>query len=120
MTDTVQFDESVYQILRDELGDEDAVEVLRTFLDDTAGKFQRIGAKLDDRAELRREAHSIKSSAATFGFAVLSRLARELEVGAPTMDGAELQDLVARMAQSFEHIKRFAETTLLDPGAAAA
>jgi histidine phosphotransfer protein HptB len=120
MNDPVQFDESVYQILRSELGDEDAMEVLRTFLDDTSGKFTRLAAKCEDRAEMKREAHSIKSSAATFGFSALSRLARELEAGAASMDLAQMRHYVESMQQAFEATARFSEERLLHPGVAAA
>jgi histidine phosphotransfer protein HptB len=120
MNDTVQFDESVYQILCSELGDEDALEVLKTFLDDTSGKFTGLAAKFADRAVMKREAHSIKSSAATFGFATLSQLARELEVGATSMDPEQIQQHVEKMRQAFEAVARFSEATLLSRGAAAA
>jgi HPt (histidine-containing phosphotransfer) domain-containing protein len=116
MNDAVQFDESVYQVLGTELGEEDTAEVLRTFLDDTSGKFVKLAGKLDDRAEMRREAHSIKSSAATFGFSALSQLARELEAGAADMDIAQMQQYVDKMQQAFEAVARFSEAKLLSPG----
>jgi len=119
MNDTVQFDASVYQILRTELGEEDAVEVLKTFLDDTSSKFDKLAAKSENRAEMRREAHSIKSSAATFGFSALSRLARELEAGSESMDIAQMQQYVVKLQQSFEAVARFSEANLLNPGRAA-
>jgi histidine phosphotransfer protein HptB len=118
MTDLVQFEESVYQILVSELGEEDALEVLRTFLDDTSGKFARMATKFEDPLELRREAHSIKSSSATFGFSALSRLSRELEVGSATMAPAQMLELVNKMQQSFEQAVLFAEANLLKPAAA--
>ena len=51
----------------------------------TRGKMQRLAASGDDRSLMKREAHSIKSSAATFGFTALSELARQIEVAAATM-----------------------------------
>ncbi|MGJ4889212.1 Hpt domain-containing protein [Bradyrhizobium sp. HKCCYLRH3099] len=120
MTDLVQFDESVYQILISELGEEDALEVLRTFLDDTSSKFGKLASKFEDRQELRREAHSIKSSSATFGFSALSRLSRELEAGSATMEPAQMLEMVHKMEKSFEQAVLFAEANLLKSGAAAA
>lgn len=120
MTDLVQFDESVYQILVSELGEEDALEVLRTFLDDTSGKFGTLASKFEDRLELKRGAHSIKSSSATFGFSALSRLSRELELGSATMEPAQMLEMVHKMQQSFEQAVRFAEANLLKRGVAAA
>ncbi|MGJ4883056.1 MULTISPECIES: Hpt domain-containing protein [unclassified Bradyrhizobium] len=120
MTDWVQFDESVYQILVSELGEEDALEVLRTFLDDTSGKFGTLAAKFEDRLELRREAHSIKSSSATFGFSALSRLSRELEVGSATMEPAQMLEMVHKMQRSFDQSAVFAAANLLKSGSSAA
>ncbi|GLH76182.1 sensor histidine kinase [Bradyrhizobium sp. SSBR45G] len=120
MTDLVQFDESVYQILISELGEEDALEVLRTFLDDTSSKFKQLPAKFENRLEMKREAHSMKSSSATFGFAALSRLSRELELGSATMEPAQMLEMVHKMETSFEQALLFAEANLLKRGAAAA
>ncbi|MGJ4950127.1 Hpt domain-containing protein [Bradyrhizobium sp. HKCCYLS20291] len=120
MTDLVQFDATVYQILISELGEEDALEVLRTFLDDTSSKFGKLASKFEDRLEMKREAHSIKSSSATFGFSALSRLSRELELGSATMEPAQMLEIVNKMQKSFEQAVDFAEANLLKPGAAAA
>jgi HPt (histidine-containing phosphotransfer) domain-containing protein len=119
MNDIVQFNGSVYEILRSELGDEDALEVLNTFLADTAGKFRTLAANVDNRDEMIREAHSIKSSAATFGFMELSKLARELEAGASNLALAEMLELVRKMTEAFDQTVRFAETNLLKAGSAA-
>lgn len=113
MSEDVQIDVAVYQVLCAELGDEDAAEVLQTFLDDTSSKFAGLDAKLDDRAELTREAHSIKSSAATFGFVALSKLAREIEVGAPRLNDETIRLLLQKMQGSFDEAFRFAQTKLL-------
>jgi histidine phosphotransfer protein HptB len=117
MIDLVQFDESVYQTLVAELGEEDAMEVLRTFLDDTSGKFARLANRSEDRRELEREAHSIKSSSATFGFSALSRLSRELEAGSATMTPDAILETVEKMRQSFDQAVVFAKAKLLKPGA---
>ncbi len=118
-TDLVEFDDSVYQNLVSEIGEEDTIEVLRTFLDDTSRKFSQLARRFEDRLELKREAHSIKSSSATFGFMVLSRLSLELEVGSATMDPAEMLEMVTKMQRSFDQAALFAEANLLKGGAAA-
>ncbi|CCE06169.1 putative two-component system sensor protein with Hpt domain [Bradyrhizobium sp. STM 3843] len=118
MSDGVQIDQAVYQVLCSELGDEDAAEVLRTFLSDTSGKFAGLEGKIGNPAEMTREAHSIKSSAATFGFLTLSELARALEFGAASLEQAEIVLLVQRMRQAFAETRHFAETRLLSSAAA--
>ena len=120
MNESVQFDETVYQVLCAELGDEDAIEVLNVFLADASGKFRTLATKVDNPAEMTREAHSIKSSSATFGFMALADLARELEAGASSLTPAQMRELVARMAQAFDQTRHFAEANLLKAGSVAA
>jgi histidine phosphotransfer protein HptB len=120
MNDSVQFDAPVYQILCAELGDEDAIEVLKVFLADASDRFRTLAAKCESHAEITRDAHSIKSSSATFGFMALSDLASELETGASRLTQAQTQELVGKMARAFEQTVRFAEANLLKPGSVAA
>jgi HPt (histidine-containing phosphotransfer) domain-containing protein len=108
------FDEAVFHLLGAELGEADAIEVLGAFLADTADKMERLAATGEDRARTTREAHSIKSSAATFGFADLSRLAKELESSAETMTPAKLQESIGALRRSFETARQFAQANLLD------
>jgi HPt (histidine-containing phosphotransfer) domain-containing protein len=108
------FDDTVFHTLRSEIGDADTAEVLKAFLDDTAGKMARLTANFEVRPLVKREAHSIKSSAATFGFDALSRLARELELSAETIASSKLRESVRDLRQAFEAIRQFALTNLLD------
>ena len=110
------FDDAVFLLLVAELGDADALEVLQIFLADTADKIARLGVNSQARPQIKREAHSIKSSAATFGFNDLSGLARELEFGAETMTPAKLQESIFELRQAFETTKQFAQVNLLDAG----
>jgi hypothetical protein len=107
------FDETVFHTLGAELGEADALEVLRVFLADTADKIAELPANGEPRALIKRQAHSIKSSAATFGFEDLSGLARELESSAETMTAAKLQDCLAALRQAFETTRQFARANLL-------
>jgi HPt (histidine-containing phosphotransfer) domain-containing protein len=106
------FDDAVFGSLVAELGEADALEVLQIFLADTADKIARLGATGQGRPQIQREAHSIKSSAATFGFNDLSGLARELEFGAETMTPANLQQFVVELRQAFETTRQFAQASL--------
>lgn len=108
------FDQDAYQLLVAELSARDAAEVLATFLADTAGKLERLSANALDRATTQREAHSIKSSSATFGFMELSRVARNIEANAQRAGEAELQHELHRMQLSFARVRQVAANVLAE------
>jgi len=110
------FDDTVFHSLGAELGEADVLEVLDAFLADTASKMETLAANGEARPLIIREAHSIKSSAATFGFEDLSGLARELESAAETMTPAKLQESICELRRSFETTKQFAQVNLLATG----
>lgn len=114
MSDAPLFDQAVYLELSSELGAEDTTEVLRAFLADTSRKIAGMTAATGDRSTVKREAHSIKSSAATFGFAELSALARTLEANSEAMGAAELQEFIAILGQAFEKVSQLALSQLLN------
>jgi len=114
MNEAPLFNSSVFRGLCSELGNEDAIEVLLAFLADAPGKMATM-AVTTDRPSIKRAAHSIKSSAATFGFANLSALARELEAGIEGMNAPQLQECVRGLGQAFEQTAEFALTNLLQP-----
>jgi histidine phosphotransfer protein HptB len=116
MNQTFAFDKAVFVELGAELGEADAIEVLQAFLEDTASKMVTLAASGDDRSLIRREAHSIKSSAGTFGFSDLSRLAKELEFSAETIPLEQLQERLRQLEQTFQATREFAQANLLDAG----
>jgi histidine phosphotransfer protein HptB len=120
MTQAFSFDESVFRELGNELGADDMVALLNVFLADTAKKLIRIGAEDQPRSVIRRDAHSMKSSAATFGFRVLSQTARQLEAGAEDMPQADLQATIGELRQAFEATRAFADRNLLNGTSGAA
>jgi HPt (histidine-containing phosphotransfer) domain-containing protein len=109
------FDPSVFRGLCSELGNEDAAEVLQAFLADTPCKMAIMMSDVTDRPSVKRAAHSIKSSAATFGFSRLSALARELEAGIEGMSAPQLHDCVGTLCEAFEQTAEFARASLLQP-----
>jgi histidine phosphotransfer protein HptB len=113
MTQSFSFDEAVFRELGSELGAEDVAALLNVFLADTAKKLVRIEAEDQARAVIKREAHSMKSSAATFGFKVLSQTARQLEAGAEAMPQTALQASISELRQAFEATRAFADGNLL-------
>jgi histidine phosphotransfer protein HptB len=113
MNEAPLFDPSVFRGLCSELGNEDAVEVLQAFLADTPRKMAIMISDMTDRPSIKRAAHSIKSSAATFGFVGLSALARDLESGIAGMSAPQLDERVGTLRQAFEKTAEFARANLL-------
>ncbi len=115
MNEASLFDPSVFGGLCSELGNEDAAEVLQAFLADTPHKMAIMTSATADRPTIKRAAHSIKSSAATFGFTRLSALARDLEAGIEGMSAPQLEECVGTLGEAFEQIAEFARANLLKP-----
>jgi HPt (histidine-containing phosphotransfer) domain-containing protein len=115
MNDAPLFDPSVFRGLCSELGNEDAAEVLQAFLADTPNKMALIMSATADRPSVKRAAHSIKSSAATFGFANLSALARDLESGIEGMSAPQLHACAGTLHRAFEQTAEFAQANLMQP-----
>lgn len=75
-------DPAVFEELQDAMGHEFAAELLDTFLGDAANMFAQLeqAASDQDADGYRRAAHSLKSNAQTFGAALLSIQARDMEL----------------------------------------
>ncbi|MGX4768594.1 Hpt domain-containing protein [Bradyrhizobium guangdongense] len=90
-----------------EIGEDGAREVRAVFWSDTTARlllFRKL--TLDQhRARIAREAHSLKSTARTFGYVRLATLALRLESTADTLEGAELGDLLQQMDAAFAGAK---------------
>jgi len=114
MTAYPLFDKTIFRILVTELGAEDIAELLDVFLADTSDKLDALGLNYRDRLTTKREAHAIKSSAGTFGFAELSGLARDIERGSEAMSEAELQQSFAELRRSFDTTASFARANLMN------
>jgi len=114
------FDETVYRSLCSELGDADTVEVLALFFADTVGKMTSLATNSETRPHIMLVAHSIKSSAATFGFAELSRLAQELEAGSTTFEPRKLRESILELQRVFAASHQYAQANLLNADLATA
>ncbi len=115
MNEASLFDPSVFRGLCSELGNEDAAEVLQAFLADTPRKMAIMISDVTDRPSIKRAAHSIKSSAAIFGFAKLSALARDLEAGIEGMSARQLDECVETLREACGQTAEFAQANLLQP-----
>ena len=115
MDEAPLFDPSFFGGLCSELGKEDAAEVLQAFLADIPRKMAVMTSDVADRPSIKRAAHSMKSSAATFGFVGLSALARDLESGVEGMSAPQVRDCVKTLGEAFEQTAEFARKNLLQP-----
>ncbi|MGX7743423.1 ATP-binding protein [Rhodopseudomonas parapalustris] len=89
--------------LVDEIGKDATLAVLSVFVRDTASRialFDTLEVTTDHR-RIEREAHSLKSAAATFGLDKLSALARELEQAAPHLTQTDYLALAGRIKDAF-------------------
>ena len=86
-----------------EIGEDGACEVRAVFWSETSARLNlfRTLALGQHRARIAREAHSLKSTARTFGYLRLATLALRLESTAETIGEAEFGDLLAHMDTAF-------------------
>lgn len=107
------FDKTAFLSLSAELGADGAAEILETFLSDTSRKLEVMAS---DCSLVKRQAHSIKSSAATLGLLELSRIARDVEFGAESASPEQLhqaaETLRGAFAKAQEKLLGFAEAEL--------
>ena len=75
-------DQATFEELKQMSGEDFINELIDAFLEDAPNMIQnmRTAAAVGDAETFRRNAHSLKSNAYTFGATDLGRLARELEV----------------------------------------
>ncbi|MBB4196549.1 signal transduction histidine kinase/HPt (histidine-containing phosphotransfer) domain-containing protein/ActR/RegA family two-component response regulator [Rhodoblastus sphagnicola] len=96
-----------FALLGAEVGPEDARDLLRDFMTDASARLEIIEAELR-KGELGvsgREAHALKSSAATMGLARLAAIARELEAAARREDGASAETLGQAARAAFDEAR---------------
>lgn len=93
--------------IRASLGDE-ADSIISLFLRETADRLARMKdlSDGDQRRSLNREAHSLKSAAATFGCSKLAQLSRALEDEAATLDAARVPARVAELSEAYTIAKK--------------
>ncbi|MCK1712974.1 MULTISPECIES: Hpt domain-containing protein [unclassified Bradyrhizobium] len=94
---------NAFDALVREIGEDGAGEVRAVFWSETCARlklFRTLGLE-QYRARFVREAHSLKSTASTFGYLRLAALALALENTAETLGEAEFYDLLARMDAAY-------------------
>lgn len=96
-----------FNVLVREIGEDGACEVRAVFWSETSARLELFHtlALGPHRGRIAREAHSLKSTATTFGYVRLSGLALRLESTADTLDDAEFSDLLRQMDDAFTAAK---------------
>lgn len=94
---------SAFAALVGEIGEDGACEVRAVFWRETSARLDTFRTlHLDQhRARIAREAHSLKSTARTFGYLRLAALALQLERTADTLGETAFGELLARMDAAF-------------------
>jgi signal transduction histidine kinase/DNA-binding NarL/FixJ family response regulator/HPt (histidine-containing phosphotransfer) domain-containing protein len=101
------FDRGVIEELIREIGEEAASEIHAAFIAETEMRlklFRELPLE-QERIKIGREAHSLKSSAGTFGYCKLADLAEQLEESARRLDNAEYRKLIDRIEAAYSAAK---------------
>jgi hypothetical protein len=93
--------------LVEEIGEESALEMLDVFLRETVARLTLLNrlACPNDRLQIEREAHSLKSTSRVFGLKRLSELARALEVAASDLSDAEFRVSLDQIERAFDEAR---------------
>jgi signal transduction histidine kinase/DNA-binding NarL/FixJ family response regulator/HPt (histidine-containing phosphotransfer) domain-containing protein len=96
-------DHGAYETLAREIGEASASELFDLFVEETLERLELLRrlADMSDRPLIEREAHSLKGTAATFGFSLLSQLGRGLQLDAERIDADAYAVLLGRIEQAF-------------------
>jgi HPt (histidine-containing phosphotransfer) domain-containing protein len=96
-----------FNVLVREIGKDGACEVRAVFWSETSARLKLFHtlALGQHRGRIAREAHSLKSTATTFGYLRLAALALRLESSADALDDAEFSDLLQQMDEAFTAAK---------------
>jgi len=89
-------DHAAFEKLAEEIGRDGACEIRTVFFAETEARLKLLRRlSLDaDRARIGREAHSLKSAAATFGYRRLANLARQIEKSADQLSRENYLELL--------------------------
>jgi signal transduction histidine kinase/DNA-binding response OmpR family regulator len=97
------FDRKAFEELVAEIGQEAATETLALFVSETDDRLKllrRLSIETD-RLTIEREAHILKSAAATFGLRAVAQLARTLERDAARIAAGDYRALLDRIEAAF-------------------
>jgi HPt (histidine-containing phosphotransfer) domain-containing protein len=100
-------DPTAFESLALEIDLDGAIETFNLFVTDTRHRLRSFSTMAVDanRKRIEIEAHSLKSTAATFGFRKLSELAARLEQDAVTIPEQAFRAIVPELDDAFEQGK---------------
>jgi hypothetical protein len=100
---TLAVPRETYDAMAEEIGEESIEEIAAVFVKDTEARLVMFDTLTvdSDRRTIEREAHSLKSAAATFGLTGLSTTARDLEKSAHSIDAADYATAVTQLRAQF-------------------
>ncbi len=96
-------DRSAFEELASEIGERDASETLNVFVNETETRLKMLRrlSYQHDRNTIEREAHSLKSSAGTFGLHEVAEFARRLERDAANISASDYSAILDRLEAAF-------------------
>lgn len=98
------FDKRIFDALASELGLEAMDEAFQAFIPEARKRLSALRVKNGDgeRDVVGREAHTLKGTAATFGFLRMSEMAKQLERSAATIDPDAMASTIVMLEETFE------------------
>jgi HPt (histidine-containing phosphotransfer) domain-containing protein len=102
-TPAAALDHEVYLELAREIGEDAAAEVRAVFILETEARLKLLRdlSIEQERTRIEREAHSLKSSARTFGYRELASLALRLEREAARLTEAKYRQMLDQMHAAY-------------------
>ena len=106
------FARSEYDALAQELGQDEMREAVAAFFSDAEERLQVLSAAglTHDREALSRDAHTIKGTAATFGFKRVAAVAKRLEHDATAIQAQDFAGIVSELTRELAQARDVAET----------
>ena len=97
-------EQTIYDELLEEMGEEFIDQLRETYLAETEARLISLRALScpDVSGKISREAHSLKSTSATFGLQQLAKLGRNLEASAAELDEASYRQILQQIDEAFQ------------------
>ncbi len=103
---TGDFDRGALAVLMDEIEPDNVRQIIEVFVEDTKARLAAMPKLIDDPVRISREAHAIKSAAATFGMIGVSARAAALEQDATRLEPRAIEASVDALNEAFDDARR--------------
>ena len=101
-----EFDRGALAVLMDEIEPDNVRQIIEVFVEDTKARLAAMPKLVDDPVRISREAHAIKSAAATFGMIGVSARAAALEQDATRLEPKAIEASVDALTEAFDDARR--------------